>query len=81
MIKIPLVHRGIVFPQGHKKDNAVLEFMPLREELAHYLNQDKIDLITQAFVFASAAHAHQTRISGQPYIGIRNSGWIKHIGK
>lgn len=43
-------------------------FSKLQTKLAKYLDKHQIELIAQAFEFASDAHKEQTRTSGEPYI-------------
>lgn len=43
-------------------------FAELKKQLAGYLNQDQIDLITSAYHIAEQGHAGQTRASGDEYI-------------
>lgn len=40
----------------------------LREQLVTYLDQDQIDKVEQAYIFARDAHEGQKRSSGDPYI-------------
>jgi len=40
----------------------------LREQLVTYLDQQQIDLVEQAYIFARDAHEGQKRSSGDPYI-------------
>lgn len=43
-------------------------FNDLRKELARYLDQEQVALITQAYQVAQQAHKGQIRASGEPYI-------------
>lgn len=45
-----------------------LHFDELRNQLAQYLNQDQLDLITLAYTIAEQAHSGQIRSSGEEYI-------------
>lgn len=63
---------------GVKKDNRPFnaeeekmiqdEFARLLDDYAHTLHRQKVDLITQAFEFANAAHTGVRRLSGEPYM-------------
>jgi RelA/SpoT family (p)ppGpp synthetase len=46
----------------------VFQFNDLREELAQYLDHDKIAEISKAYAVAATAHEHQKRQTGDPYI-------------
>ncbi len=46
----------------------MFEFAELREKLATYLSVDKIELISESYAVAYAAHEGQFRKSGEPYI-------------
>lgn len=43
-------------------------FGELRNKLVKYLDEDKIEIIYDAYVFAADAHKDQLRVSGEPYI-------------
>lgn len=43
-------------------------FKELKTKLETYLDKEQIDLIYDAYVFASEAHKDQLRVSGEPYI-------------
>ncbi len=46
----------------------MFQFNDLREELAQYLDHDKIAKISQAYAVAATAHEKQIRQTGDPYI-------------
>lgn len=43
-------------------------FTDLREQLAHYLSQQEVEKIAQAYAVAEKAHEGQKRYTGEPYI-------------
>ena len=43
-------------------------FTDLRDQLALYLSEEQVDLITQAYTRAAKAHEGQKRYTGEPYI-------------
>lgn len=43
-------------------------FTDLRDQLAHYLSQQEVEEITQAYMMAAKAHDGQKRYTGEPYI-------------
>jgi len=46
----------------------MFQFSDLREELATYLTEEQVADVSQAYLFAAAAHEGQKRRSGEPYI-------------
>jgi RelA/SpoT family (p)ppGpp synthetase len=51
-----------------KKDSELSLFDGLRSQIITYLDEEKVDLIEQAFLLARKAHEGQYRHSGDPYI-------------
>ena len=43
-------------------------FTDLRDQLAHYLSQQEVEEISQAYMLAAKAHEGQKRYTGEPYI-------------
>lgn len=43
-------------------------FTDLRDQLAHYLSEQEVEEITQAYIMAAKAHEGQKRYTGEPYI-------------
>lgn len=43
-------------------------FTDLRDQLAHYLSQQEVEEIAQAYLMAAQAHEGQKRYTGEPYI-------------
>ena len=46
----------------------VAEAKDLLDKVSHYLPEDMVDLVEQAYVYADQCHQGQTRKSGEPYI-------------
>jgi len=46
----------------------VFAFTDLRDQLAHYLSEQEVEEITQAYIMAAKAHEGQKRYTGEPYI-------------
>lgn len=46
----------------------MFEFTDLRDQLATYLSQEQVEIISAAYIMAENAHKGQTRSSGEPYI-------------
>ena len=46
----------------------MIEFELLRTELAHYLNDQQIKIVEEAYLLALKAHEGQKRHTGEPYI-------------
>jgi len=46
----------------------VFEFSDLRDQLASYLTEEQVALISEAYLFAEKAHEGQHRSSGEPFI-------------
>src|SRR5690606_39602252 len=49
-------------------DDAIPEYVRALERAAHYLPADQLQQLRRAWVVGAAAHAGQTRKSGEPYI-------------
>ena len=46
----------------------MFDFTDLREQLASYLTNSQVELISKAYLLAKEAHEGQTRYTGEPYI-------------
>jgi guanosine-3',5'-bis(diphosphate) 3'-pyrophosphohydrolase len=46
----------------------MFEFAELRDQLATYLSQEQVEIISAAYLLAENAHQGQTRSTGEPYI-------------
>jgi guanosine-3',5'-bis(diphosphate) 3'-pyrophosphohydrolase len=46
----------------------MFEFADLRDQLATYLSQEQVEIISAAYIMAENAHRGQTRSTGEPYI-------------
>lgn len=46
----------------------MFQYTDLRDQLAEYLSEEQVALISQAYLMAEAAHSGQKRFTGEPYI-------------
>ena len=46
----------------------MFQYTDLRDQLAEYLSEEQIELVSRAYFFAEKAHEGQLRVTGEPYI-------------